>query len=383
MKIITNGLVFTKEHTFASLHVVIEGEKIIDLISDIDCFQGERIDAGGGYIVPGFMDIHTHGICGHDTMEGTEDALRSMAAAYVCHGITSFLPTTITAHGPEIRQALLAIAALCGKMQGSAVVLGCHMEGPFIEAAYKGAQPAEWIIPSDISCFTSIASGLSPIIKLVTLAPEKEGSLDLIYWLKEKGITVSCGHSGASFEQMQQAITAGVTHATHLFNGMNPLHHRQPGVAGAALICDKMTVEIIGDLVHLHPGIVSLILAAKGPHGCVLVSDSMMATMLGDGEYYLGGQKVIVKNGEARLQEGNLAGSTLTLDRAIQNLIKKVGLLPEIVIPMATSNPARVIREDYHRGEIKKGYIADICMMDKTWTVQKTIVKGQLCFCAG
>jgi N-acetylglucosamine-6-phosphate deacetylase len=377
MKVIKNGVVFANGIFQDKVDVILHEGKILGFAHCLDSFDGEVINAERGYVLPGLIDIHTHGIHGHDTMEGTQEALLDMAKNYAKYGITSFLPTTVTASAIDVNQSVAAISNLSMKHTGGSVILGCHLEGPFIRPEYRGAHSLDYIAHCGLDYHHQMVGVLEKEVRLVTLSPEEKGAESLIRYLKGRGIAISCGHSGATYEEMERAIEWGVSHVTHLFNGMVSLHHREPGVIGSALNHPEVTVEMIADLIHLHPAILQLVVKAKGFDKCVLVSDSMAATGLGDGEYNLGVQKVFVKNGQARLKEGNLAGSTLTLDRAVRNMIEVVGIPPEQVIPMATSNPAKVIGEDHRRGKIARGYEGDICIMDREWNVIKTLVGGQ------
>jgi len=381
MKAIKNGIVFSPDGFVEKIDVILQEGKILGMAHCLSSFDGEVIDAKGGYVLPGFIDIHMHGIAGHDIMEGTDESILAMIGVLPEHGVTSFLPTTVTAPALEIRQALSIISKYHMQHTGGAVILGCHLEGPFINPKYKGAHVEEYIQPPEQSFYREMVGEYGNLVRLITMAPELTGAEEFIKFLRDEGITVSCGHSGANYRLMEDAIKWGATHTTHLFNAMPPIHHREPGIIGAALDHEEVTVELIADMIHLHPATIRMATRTKGWEKCVLITDAMMATGLGNGVYELGGQKVFVNQGVARVKEGNLAGSTLTLDQAVRNMIKTVKMPPEQVIPMVSSNPAKVIGEGLKRGKIAQGYEADICIMDKDWNVIETLIGGEVCYC--
>lgn len=375
MLIITGGKVFKDGNFVEGMDVLLEGDKIVDIVPQGQCKDGEVIDVKGNYVCPGFVDIHIHGCQGYDTMNGTEEALVKMAKFVASHGTTSFLPTTMTNSTEDIQRSLKAISDLKGKFTGGAEILGSHLEGPFISAKAKGAQPEQFILAPQISNFESHVGECGDVIKTLTMAPEIEGADELIKYLTNKGIVVSVGHTSATYEECVKGFEYGISHTTHFYNAMTVFKSREPGVVGAVLDNPDVTLEVIADLVHSHPVSVKLAYNVKGPERMVLITDAMEATGLGDGQYVLGGQDVFVKNGEARLKEGNLAGSTLTQDKALQNVVK-IGIPLEDGIKMLTETPARVIGVNCCKGSIKKGYDADIVVLDSELSVAMTIVKG-------
>ncbi|MEC9490188.1 MAG: N-acetylglucosamine-6-phosphate deacetylase, partial [Halanaerobiales bacterium] len=327
-KVINNGsLVFNEESA--------EIEKLASYQLRVEA-EMEVIDAEGGYLAPGMIDTHIHGGGGFDTMDASPEALNKISDILAAHGVTSFLPTTMTMAEADIWAALKNIRQAKENGTSGARVLGTHVEGPFISPEYIGAQNSEELAKPE----PELLRDYYDVVEIVTLAPEVEGAVELIKELHQQKITASAGHSAASYEDFQQAYQAGMDHFTHLYNAMTGLHHRQPGLVGAAFDSEA-TVELIVDLIHHHQAVDRFTIQAKGADKVILVSDGMEATGLKEGEYELGGQKVIVKDGAARLESGVLAGSVLTLDQAVRNLMEVTELsLPEI-FKMVTLNPAR------------------------------------------
>lgn len=337
------------------------------------------IDASGALLIPGFVDVHIHGYGGQDTMNG-RDAILHMSKGLASHGVTGFLPTTMAASIPDTRAALRAVFELMKESPIGARVLGCHLEGPFLNVAKKGAQPGQFIIPPTMENYLAITEGLESAVSLMTIAPEVDGALDLIAKLREE-VALSAGHSDATVDQMEKAAEAGITQVTHLFNGMNALSHRAPGVPGAALTDERINVQIIADLLHLHKAALKLSWLAKTQEHCLLITDAMEATGMPDGQYRLGANHVTVANREARLADGTIAGSTLTMDRAVKNMHETVGVPLEQAIYMATTAPANAINE-FQRGRIEAGAHADLVLITRGVEVLKTIVGGEVLYTA-
>ena len=338
----------------------------------------EIIDAQGGFIAPGFIDVHMHGSAGLELMDGTEEAMRTMARYLATTGTVGFLPSTVTARKEKTRAVAELVANYVGA-DDEAEVLGIHLEGPYINEKYKGAQYGPAIRQADISELDELHGILGDKLRLVTLAPEIPGSLEAIAWLKERGVMVSIGHSDATYEQALAGFEAGITHATHTYNGMRGLHHREPGVLGAILATPGIWAELIADLVHVHPGAIQVMLRSVGAQRVVLITDAVQATGLPDGEYMLGDHPIFVKDGAARLEEGNLAGSTLTMLRAVNNMIGVVGVSISDAFRMASHNPAQSIGLK-DRGWIREGNRADFVILTDGFGVQKTIIAGKVAY---
>ncbi|AEE95438.1 N-acetylglucosamine-6-phosphate deacetylase [Mahella australiensis] len=367
--ILKGGRIFTGRAFVEGGAVLIDGGRIkavYDRSDQCETRPGDDVrDIDGMIAAPGFVDIHIHGAMGCDAMDGTYDAIDTIARAIASRGTTSFLVTTMTASIDDTYNAIVAAGRAMKRGTSGAQVLGVHMEGPFINADHKGAQMESLILPPSMDAYRSMTGEYGHIVKRVTLAPEVEGALEISRYLHKNGILVSAGHTGASYDEMRRAYDAGVTHTTHLFNGMNPIHHREPGAPGAALTQDGWTVEVIADTVHLHPAILKMAWLCKGADRCALVTDAIEATLVGDGVYELGGQKVIVKGGQARLEAGNLAGSTLTLDKAVKNIVEAAGIPLADALKMASLTPAGLIGADGRKGCIEQGYDADIVLLDE------------------
>lgn len=327
---------------------------------------GEDVrDASGLYVLPGFVDIHIHGFGGADCMRGEAD-VRRMSDGLLKTGVAAFVPTTMSAWPQQTHEALAGVQAVMDDPQPhGAAVLGAHMEAPFLAAKYKGAQLSECLQEPSMQAYEQMTKGLS-CVRMMTLAPELPGALELIAGLKARGVVTCAAHSAATAADIHAAADAGLTQITHLFNAQSPLHHREPGVPGAGLADDRILVQVIADGIHLHPDILRVAALCKGSRGMALISDSMEAAGLPDGRYALGGQDVFVKDGAARLENGVLAGSTLLLHQAVHNMITLAGIEPEKVIPMATSTPADAVGANRY-GHIECGAAGVLALMDAQW----------------
>jgi N-acetylglucosamine-6-phosphate deacetylase len=336
----------------------------------------EIIDAKENYVSPGFIDLHIHGSGGHDVMDGTAESLSEMARIIARNGVTGFLPTTMTMSKEKIHAALDNISLCMEREAQGAKILGAHMEGPFINKKYKGAQAEDFIIKPGFSFIEKYVD----IIKIITMAPEMDDSFNFIKEVKEKtNIILSIGHSDAVYEQAIEAIKGGVSHATHIFNAMPPLNHRRPGIVGAAFNTD-IYCELIADKIHVHPAIFKILEAIKGMDKIILITDSMRAGCLKDGISELGGQKVIVKDNSARLEDGTLAGSILKLNQGIKNFMDCTGKEICETIKLASLNPAKELGIEKQRGSLEIGKFSDIVILDKDFNVKQTIVEGKTVF---
>ncbi|MGM9957229.1 MAG: N-acetylglucosamine-6-phosphate deacetylase [Peribacillus sp.] len=356
----------------------------MDDINDLE-FKGEVIDfhALPDYkVIPGMIDIHIHGVNGADTMDATQEALKRMAAALPMEGTTSFLATTMTQEPEAIENALMNAGQYIDDHQppGMAEIVGIHLEGPFVNPKMAGAQPAQYMIDPDIHIFKKWNELSNDHVKVVTLAPEQPGGSELIRYLKEHGIVASIGHSDATYDEVDQAISDGATQVTHLFNQMKGLHHREPGVAGAALLRDELKAEMIMDGIHVRPEIIKLAYKQKSKEGLLLITDSMRAKCLKNGTYDLGGQDVTVKDGKAVLADGTLAGSILKMGQAVKNLLSYTNCPLEDAIEMAALNPAKQLQLDDRKGSIKVGKDADLVILNEENEVVMTICRGEMAY---
>lgn len=363
----------------ADVAVTIEEGRITEVtpIADIRPEAGD-VDARDGLLLPGFIDIHIHGGAGRYLMEGTQDALETVAAHLAKHGVTGFLSTTITAGWEEQAQTLdVAACAMRSSENGTrgAAVLGCHLEGPYINPKKKGAQPEPFIRPPNIDELKRYTGDNLSAVRVMTLAPEMEGAHDLIRFLTAHGIIASAGHTEATYAQMEAGIAAGIKHVTHCFNAMRAMESREPGTVGAAFSRPEISAELIWDNFHVHPASCRALVTAKGASGVILISDGIPGTGMGDGyEFSLGDLPVIVQNGTARLPDGTLAGSLLTMDRAFHNA--HAFTLAERSA-MTAYNAAAALGLAHRKGRIAPGYDADLVLLDASGAVQETIVTGK------
>jgi N-acetylglucosamine-6-phosphate deacetylase len=373
---IINGRIITDEDILEGKVVNIEEGRIHSITSDIPD-NSNIIDAKGNFVSPGFIDIHIHGAGGCDTMDGTFDSINTISKLIAKKGVTSFVPTTMTVGADEIKKAVKNIRFCIENPTDGANVLGTHLEGPFLSENAKGAHDKNYIKSPDIDFFLNLIGDDYSIIKTITVAPETDGAFDFIRFIAGHGIIASIGHSNGSYDDIIKSIGWGAVHSTHLYNAMRGFSHREPGVVGA-IFDSRITTEFIADGIHIHFAAIRTALAVKGYQNCALVTDAMKACCMEDGIYNLGGQEVFVKDGAARLLDGTLAGSTLTLDIAVRNIMKNTSLNIMEAVSMATSVPARILRVNDKKGYIKPGYDADIIIFDPDINVRTTIVGGRV-----
>lgn len=331
------------------------------------------------YLVPGFIDLHIHGANGYDVMDGTEEALAGISLALTAEGVTGYLATTMTAEDELIDSVLETIASMPPNPDGAAI-LGVHLEGPFIAKDKVGAQRKEAVRDPDLTLLQRWQKCARGAIKVVTLAPELPNALALIKSLRDMHIKASIGHTNATYAQTCEAIAAGCTQATHLFNAMSGLHQREPGAVGALLLSDAVVAELIVDGHHLHPAVVEMALRMKSKERLMLVTDAMRAKCLGDGEYDLGGQTVSVHENRATLANGALAGSVLTMPQAIKNMVQFSHCTLAEAVTMASENPARVMGMEARKGSISIGKDADLVVMNADLEVVLTMRAGRVVF---
>jgi N-acetylglucosamine-6-phosphate deacetylase len=357
-----------------------------DVIEAIGPREGMSLPAGTVEItateqtaIPGFVDVHIHGAGGHDVMEGTDKALAAVARTIALHGTTSFLATTVTASPDDIVRSVEGIAHFITAQHNTneprAEVLGVHYEGPFISSARRGVHPKEWIqLPSAelLERFLRAASGNA---RILTIAPELLGASPCIDAAHKAGLVVAMGHTDATYEQARAAVARGVHHAVHVYNAMRPFSHRDSGVIGAVLTSPEVTAELIADGVHVEEAAMRLLLQAKGAGCVVLVSDGISATGMPDGKYMLGKFEVTVSGGVCRNAEGKLAGSTLTLDRALRNIVG-LGISLQDAVRMLTVNPATLLGIEFKKGALRNGADADIVLLDEGLNVTSVWARG-------
>ncbi|MBQ8295724.1 MAG: N-acetylglucosamine-6-phosphate deacetylase [Clostridia bacterium] len=332
-------------------------------------------------VLPGFIDQHIHGAGGSDGMDGTLDDIAIIAKTVAAEGTTSFLVTTMTQSAENITKAMQAVKVYreADSKEGARVV-GVHLEGPFIAAAHKGAQPLEYVKEPDIATFDAYNEASGNAIRIVTLAPEVNGAAELIQHLSKIGVVASIGHTGAKFADIEKAVEMGANNVTHTYNAQTALHHREIGTVGSAMLLDELNCELIADTIHVSVPAMRLLVKNKPLDKLSLITDAMRAKGIPDGVSELGGQTVYVKNGEARLADGTLAGSVLRMNRAVQNMVEKVGVPFTQAVDYATINPARMLKIDDEAGSIKVGKRADFTVLNAQYDVILTVRGGEMIY---
>ncbi|OUM92844.1 MAG: N-acetylglucosamine-6-phosphate deacetylase [Firmicutes bacterium ZCTH02-B6] len=385
--VIGNGRLVTPDEVVEDGVVVVSAGKIVYAGPARDApgsvWDGSvELDARGGYICPGFIDGHVHGGGGADAMDASPQALARMAQAHAAHGTTALLATTMSAP----HEQLLGVADAVRRAQlsgtGGARLLGLHLEGPYINPERAGAHHRAWLRPPAAAELEELYRVAGPALRTVTMAPELPGAVEAIRWLSARGITVSLGHTAASYEQAMAALDAGAQAATHLFNAMQALHHRSPGCAGAVLVDDRVRVELIADGVHVHPGVLRLAWRCKGAAGIMLVTDCMRALGCPDGEYTLGDVDVVVRQGQVRVRDNPaaLAGSLLTMDQAVRVMVQAVGVSLPDAVRMASLTPAEALGLAHRLGRLAAGYEADVVVLNQDLEATITMVAGEVVF---
>lgn len=369
--------IITSGRSFEDHELVVEGGRVLALREARGNARRDRVvDLAELTLAPGLVDIHVHGGGGFDTLDGTADSLRSLSSHLAAHGVTTFLPTTVSASKEKIDDTVAVAREIADGTPG-ARFRGLHLEGPYICTEQAGAQPLRWLRDPDPDEYVQwFASG---VVSRITIAPELRGVEELLRLAGVHGVQATIGHSACSAEQASAAIDQGARQATHVFSGMPPMSHRNPGVLSTVLGDDRVFAEAIVDGVHIHPKMVALLLKILGPDRMVLVSDAMRATGLGDGTYALGDQEVVVRDGVTHRPDGGLAGSVLTLDAAVRNIADYARLpLPE-AIRLATETPARAMGWD-DVGSLREGSHADFVALDRHGVVARTWVGGELVY---
>jgi N-acetylglucosamine-6-phosphate deacetylase len=365
--------------------VLVEGGRIVGMGNRDEIAvpaEAQRLDAQGLTIVPGFVDLHLHGAGGHDIMmEAGCEALAAITRSVAKRGTTSFVATTVTAGAADTCRAASGIADWIESQNSKprlvpqADVLGIHFEGPFISPARRGVHPLEHLAPPSLETLRRFIEASRGTARILTLAPELPGALPLIDAACKSGIVVSLGHTDATYLEAVEAIAHGAQHAAHVFNAMRPFAHRETGVVGAVLTSPAVTAELIADGIHVDAAAIRVLLAAKGARGVVLVSDGTAATGMPDGSYRLGTLEITVTHGVPRDVEGKLAGSTLTLDQALRNMVA-LGVAMTDALAMLTTNPARVLGLEKKKGALIPGADADLVFFDPQLEIRGVMTLG-------
>ena len=368
--------------------LLVEQGRVIDILS---CSTRQlpagvlATEFGSSLIAPGYVDLHIHGSSGYDVMDDSPEALPAIERFLARHGVTSYFPTTVTAPLDRTLRSLEHLAdaiETCehkkeDRQSSRAVPLGIHLEGPFLSHARRGVHPPEHLLPARLETFERLWQAARGHIRMMTIAPETDGALELIAAAAVRGVCVSLGHSDADFATTERAVTAGARHATHTFNAMRPFDHRDPGIVGAILADDRITADIIADGVHLDPSVVKLFARAKDPENTVLITDATAATGMPDGIYHLGTHQIKVRDGKCT-SGGKLAGSVLTMDRAVRSLARFAEWELPQAIAAASRNPARVVGTT-NKGVLAPGADADFVVLNEQGEVLRTFIGGVEC----
>ncbi|HEX3351699.1 MAG TPA: N-acetylglucosamine-6-phosphate deacetylase [Terriglobales bacterium] len=381
---ITAATLFTPLERIEQPLLLVEDGCVVEVTSRAhrELPHGSRLlDFPGGILAPGFIDIHVHGGAGHDVMEAAAGALPPVERLLASHGVSTYFPTTVTA---PLDATLSALARLADAIEAAergpqpveprARPVGIHLEGPFISRCRRGVHPPEDLLAPSLAAFERFQQAARGHIRVMTIAPELPGAIEVIAAAARGGVCVSLGHSDADLTAARAAVAAGARHATHTFNAMRPLNHRDPGIIGDVLTDPLLTADIVVDGIHIDPAVVELFLKAKGPDAAVLITDATAATGMPDGRYRLGSLEVEVKDGKCT-SGGHLAGSVLTMDAAVRNVVKFAGWNLQTAVRLATLNPARVVSLN-QAGSVKPGAPADLVVLSPQGEVRNTIIRG-------
>lgn len=373
--LLKNAEIFDKDFNLIKADIAVENGAVSAIGQGLSA-SGETLDLEGCVVAPGFVDIHIHGCAGFDTCDSTRQAVSEIAKQLALKGVTSFCPTTMTVASKDIESALLNIKSCMENPPEGAKILGVNMEGPYISVKRKGGQKADFVRSCDFGEFKRYFDLSGGIIKIVDIAPECDGADEFIE-SASKLCRVSIAHTEADYETARAAFKKGVTQVTHLFNAMPGFSHREPGTVGAVFDDERVMAELICDGFHVHPAALRLAFRVLGEDRAIIVSDSMRAAGLPDGTYDLGGQAVGVKNGQARLADGTIAGSTTNIYEEVRNLVS-FGVPLRQVIKAATINPAKAIGEDDKIGSIEVGKAADLIVLDRELNLKLVVIQGKI-----
>ncbi|MGO4271302.1 N-acetylglucosamine-6-phosphate deacetylase [Paenibacillus sp. TAF58] len=335
----------------------------------------EILDGEGKLLIPGMIDVHIHGAKGYDMMDGTVRSIEVVSETCAATGCTSFLATSVSSKMEDLQRMIDNVKRVAGKERGASIV-GIHTEGPYLNVRRKGMQNEAFLRHPDITEMEQVVEQAGSLLKMVTIAPELPGGMEMVSYLRERGIIVAIAHSDATYDEATEAFRLGASHITHCFNGMRPIHHRDPGLVVAAFEQPHVSLQAIVDHVHLHPAIIRLMYKIKGADGMVLITDALHAMGLGDGDYQFGGHAVKVAGGVAQLQDGTLASSTVTMNEALRNTVE-LGISLEDAVTMASRTPADLLGL-LQKGRIAFGADADMVLLDDQFQVVWTMIGGRI-----
>jgi N-acetylglucosamine-6-phosphate deacetylase len=379
--VITAARLLTPDEWIEFPFLVVEDGRIRALQSrnEAEMPPGRQFDFPDLLLAPGFIDIHIHGGAGHDVMEADDASLAQIGLQLARHGITAYLPTTVTAPRDRIFRALDHLGGNIASINRNvgACPVGIHLEGPFISHEKRGVHPPQDLIQPSPKALDDFWQASRGALRMLTIAPELPGAIETISHARNLGVQCSLGHSNATYEEAKAGISAGAKHATHSFNAMRPLDHREPGILGAILDDTELSADIIADGVHVHPSVLRLFLRAKGGDRSILITDAISATGMPDGRYKLGSFEVLVRGNRCEY-EGKLAGSVLTLDRAVRNVMNFAGWKLQQAVRLATLNPANLLGISGERGVLAVGQRADLVVLNSQGEVVRTIIAGEL-----
>jgi N-acetylglucosamine-6-phosphate deacetylase len=345
--------------------VVVEDGRIRAIVTG-ELQYSPTADYGDAYVAPGFIDLHIHGMAGASVMDASRPALKHMARRMAAQGTTTFLPSTVTESLATTRRVIAAVREYMeSPAEDCSQVPGIHLEGPWISPEHKGMQNEAYIMPPDVETAGDLLDLAGGTVLRVSVAPERPGAEALIRMLRARDVFVSIAHTGATYEQAMGAVDLGATQVTHCFNAMTPFRHRAPGAAGAAMLSPDLYAELIADGIHVHPAAMRLLIRSKGRERVMLVTDALSAAELSDGVYELGGKEVFVRDGAARLADGTIASSTLTMDGAVRNIMRLCEVSLVDAIHMASTTPAEAMGWGERKGKLRAGYDADLAVLDR------------------
>lgn len=381
--LLINGTIYEEDTIIDRGFVVISNGKIVDIGEgepDYPNLSADIIDAKGNLVVPGFIDIHVNGGGGSLAIDGTYEAIYNMSKAHAKFGTTSIVPTTISTDKEKLLRTMVVISEAIEKPTGWANILGIHLEGPFLNPKKAGAHNINFLEDPSIERFEEICVASNHNVKILSLAPELEGAIDLIKYANEKKVITSLAHSDANYEITKKAVSEGLKLCAHIFNAMPPLHHREPGPAGVFLNDDSTFVEIISDGYHVHPAVMEVIIKSKTENNVILITDAVTPAGTSMTSFDILGVTLNVKGNSCFTPSGNLAGSALTLNKAIKVLVENTSISLESALRMASFNPAKLLKLDDKKGSIKVGKDADVVILDKEFNALNTIIGGKLVY---
>lgn len=379
--LIKNAQIITPTEQVRNGWLLVKGGKIAQIGMGTAPDDEETVDAQGNTLIPGFIDVHVHGGVGYEAMDATPEAIQRMAQFYAQHGVTSFLATTWTDAGERIQAALENIAALQGPQPDGATLLGAHVEGPYLNPEKCGAQNMSYIRRANRD--EALAWLDLNVVRLLALAPEYEENDWLIEECVRRGITVSAAHTSAKYKDIQKAVSLGLSQATHTYNAMTPLSHREPGVVGAVMTMPEIRCELIADNIHVHPAPMKILYMTKGAEKIILITDAVRGAGMPEGEYQIDERVITVKNGAVRLPDGTLAGSILTMENALCNFLQATGEPLNTLWRTSSLNAAEAIGVADRKGSLEVGKDADLVLVDQNMTALLTVAEGRVVFQRG